>query len=59
MCAPALSESQVAYMKVLIEEYIETRHLLFPLKKLRPKNHTFYIMQITVWTLNSHVDDAI
>lgn len=39
VCAPTLSESQAAYMKVLIEEYIETRHLLFPFKKLRPKHH--------------------
>lgn len=39
MCAPTVSESQVAYMKSLIEEYIETRHVLFPMTKLRPKHH--------------------
>lgn len=49
VCAPALSESQAAYMKVLIEEYIETRHLLFPLKKLRPKHH--YLLHYSDLTL--------
>lgn len=38
-CAPTLSESQVAYMKVLTEGYLETRHILFPLTRLRPKRH--------------------
>lgn len=50
VCAPALSESQVAYMKVLTEEYIETRHLLFPLKKLRPKHH--YLLHYADLTLH-------
>ncbi len=50
VCAPALSESQVAYMKVLIEEYIETRHLLLPLKKLRPKHH--YLLHYADLTLH-------
>ncbi|KAF1379433.1 hypothetical protein PFLUV_G00176010 [Perca fluviatilis] len=49
VCAPAVSESQAAYMKVLIEEYIETRHLLFPLKKLRPKHH--YLLHYSDLTL--------
>lgn len=30
VCAPTVSESQVAYMKILFEEYIETRQALFP-----------------------------
>lgn len=30
VCAPRLSESQIAYMKVLIEEYVEMRQRLFP-----------------------------
>jgi len=49
VCAPALSESQAAYMKVLLEDYIETRHLLFPLKKLRPKHH--YLLHYADLTL--------
>ncbi len=49
MCAPTLSESQVAYMKVLIEEYLEMRHLLFPLTWLRPKHH--YLLHYADLTL--------
>ena len=36
---PSLSESQIAYMKVLTEEYVETRQDLFPHSNLRPKHH--------------------
>nr|XP_023666586.1 uncharacterized protein LOC111843326 [Paramormyrops kingsleyae]XP_023666587.1 uncharacterized protein LOC111843326 [Paramormyrops kingsleyae] len=39
VCAPSLSESQIAYMKVLIEEYVEMRQELFPHVNLRPKHH--------------------
>jgi hypothetical protein len=37
--APALSYGQVAYMKVLIDDYIERRQTLFPETRLRPKHH--------------------
>lgn len=37
--APALSHGQVAYMKVLVEDYLERRQTLFPDVKLRPKHH--------------------
>lgn len=58
--APSLSPGQVAYMKVLIEEYIEQRHSLFSNIPLRPKHH--YLLHyasltlqfgplIKVWTL--------
>lgn len=46
VCAPTVSESQVAYMKILIEEYIETRQALFP---LRPKHH--YLLHYSDLTL--------
>lgn len=49
VCAPTVSESQVAYLKILIEEYIETRHVLFPLTKLRPKHH--YLLHYADLTL--------
>lgn len=39
VCAPRLSESQIAYMKDLIELYVESRQELFPRVKLRPKHH--------------------
>lgn len=44
-----MSESQVAYMKVLIEEYLETRHILFPLTRMRPKHH--YLLHYADLTL--------
>ncbi|XP_070406925.1 uncharacterized protein [Nothobranchius furzeri] len=39
ICAPVITEGQVAYLKVLIEEYIVTRTRLFPIAPLRPKHH--------------------
>lgn len=39
VCAPAVTTGQVAYLKVLIEEYICTRQKLFPDNPLRPKHH--------------------
>lgn len=39
VCAPSLLESQIAYMKVLIEEYVEIRKELFSHVNLRPKHH--------------------
>uniref|UniRef100_L7LXC8 Uncharacterized protein n=1 Tax=Rhipicephalus pulchellus TaxID=72859 RepID=L7LXC8_RHIPC len=39
LMAPKITAGQVAYMKVLIEEYVVFRHELFPGNKLRPKHH--------------------
>ena len=39
VCAPILSEPQIAYMKGLIQQYVEMRKELFPLVRLRPKHH--------------------
>jgi hypothetical protein len=37
--APAISSGQVAYMKIVVEDYIERRQSLFPDVPLRPKHH--------------------
>lgn len=39
VCAPSLSKSQIAYMKVLTEEYVVMRQGLFLHSNLRPKHH--------------------
>lgn len=39
VCAPCLSISQISYMQVVIEEYIEMRQELFQSVRLRPKHH--------------------
>lgn len=39
ICAQQISKPQVAYLDVLIQEYLETRKALFPDIKLRPKHH--------------------
>lgn len=39
VCAPSLSESQIANMTVLIEEYVDMGKELFPHANLRPKHH--------------------
>ena len=58
--SPTLASSQVAYLKVLVDEYLEGRHRLFPAKKLRPKHHflshyawltLMFGPLIRVWTL--------
>jgi len=58
--APAISVGQVAYMKVIIEDYLEKRQKLFPEVKLRPKHHymSHYASQtmsfgllVRLWTL--------
>jgi len=49
VCAPRLSEPQIAYMKVLIEEYVEMRLQLFPHVNLRPKHH--YLLHYADLTL--------
>jgi hypothetical protein len=37
--APKISLGQIAYMKILIDEYLERRRRLFPDVRLRPKHH--------------------
>ena len=58
--SPSVDSSQVAYLKVIIDEYLEQRKELFPQKKLRPKHHflchyPWLILMfgplIRVWTL--------
>ena len=39
ICAQQISKAQVAYLDVLIQEYLETRKALFPDINLRPKHH--------------------
>lgn len=60
ICAPAITRGQIAYLKVLIEEYIVSRQETFPSHPLRPKHH--YVLHypdlimcfgplIRLWTL--------
>lgn len=60
ICAPAISIGQIAYLRVLIDEYLYCRMQTFPDKPLKPKHHyvSHYpdlIMQfgplIRLWTL--------
>ncbi|XP_030833875.1 uncharacterized protein LOC764597 isoform X1 [Strongylocentrotus purpuratus] len=37
--SPMIDHSELAYLKVLVEEYLEDRRRLFPDKRLRPKHH--------------------
>ena len=39
ICAPEISLTQVAYLRVMIEEYLDERVSLFPDKPVRPKHH--------------------
>lgn len=39
VCSAELSMAEIAYMKIVIEEYLEARHELFPNVSLRPKHH--------------------
>lgn len=39
ICAPEITTDQVAYLKILIEEYIYFRRQLFPNETLKPKHH--------------------
>ena len=58
--APVITEGQVVYLKVLIEEYIDNRTKLFPIAPLRPKHHylchypsliIYFGPLIRLWTL--------
>lgn len=39
VCAPQICESAVAYLSIMIDEYLEDRHRLFPDCKMKPKHH--------------------
>lgn len=39
ICAQKISVAQVAYLDVIIQEYLESRKLLFPDSPLKPKHH--------------------
>lgn len=39
VCAPQIKQSDIAYLNVLIEEYLEGRQSHFPQVKLKPKHH--------------------
>lgn len=39
LMAPTITPAQVAYLKVLIEDYITSRSIIFSTNKLRPKHH--------------------
>ncbi len=39
VCAPAVSTGQIAYLRVLIDEYLHTRWQSFPNHPLKPKHH--------------------
>lgn len=39
ICAQKISLSQIAYVDILIKEYLELRKLMFPESKLKPKHH--------------------
>lgn len=39
VCAPKISHNDIAYLKILIEDYIHLRHSRFPDKALKAKHH--------------------
>ena len=39
ICAPVIAHGQIAYLKLLIEEYLDQRKKLFPHVNLKPKHH--------------------
>lgn len=39
ICAQSISFSQIAYVDILIQKYLEMRKMLFPEIQLKPKHH--------------------
>ncbi|XP_071852460.1 uncharacterized protein [Apostichopus japonicus] len=39
LCTPSIDEAEIANLSFLIEEYLESRHRLFPERRMRPKHH--------------------
>ncbi|KAG1673613.1 Zinc finger protein ZXDC [Nymphon striatum] len=60
VCAPKINEANIAYLAVLIDQYLEDRQTIFENHKLKPKHHylrhyPYLILQfgplIHVWTM--------
>lgn len=60
ICAPEINESEIAYLSILIDEYLEQRKSNFPNDSLKPKHHYLHhyprlILEfgplIRVWTM--------
>ena len=53
ICAPETSLSQVAYLRVKLEGYLEQRVSLFPDKPVKPKHHyiAHFILRVSIPTL--------
>lgn len=60
ICAPEIKEADIAYLSILIDEYLEDRKCNFPYERLKPKHHYLkhyprlileYGSLIRVWTL--------
>ena len=60
LCAPTITEADIAYLSTLIDEYLEERKQNFPDDRMKPKHHYFkhyprLILEfgplIRVWTL--------
>lgn len=61
ICAQQISEAQVAYLDVLIQEYLEIRKALFPDINLRPKTPLFAALSSTdpeIWPTNQGMDSV-
>uniref|UniRef100_A0A3P9DB82 Uncharacterized LOC101486530 n=1 Tax=Maylandia zebra TaxID=106582 RepID=A0A3P9DB82_9CICH len=39
ICAPKIHHDQIAYLKIITEEYVHSRHTIFPNHPLKPKHH--------------------
>jgi len=39
ICSKCITESQIAYMHVLVEDHLHLRSIIFPHVNLRPKHH--------------------
>lgn len=50
ICAPKIHHNQVAYLKIITEVYMCSRHALFPSHALKPKHH--YLLHYSDLTLH-------
>lgn len=39
VCAPSITTAQIAYLNIVVSEYLETRKAVFPSDRLKPKHH--------------------
>lgn len=61
ICAQKISASHVAYLDIIIQEYLESRKCLFPESTVKPKHQYLphYLAQIfTIWPPDPIVDIA-